>query len=654
MKAVFGAVAFATAASAAVLPRDQCCFQIYASGGVSGLLGQLSDGQNRINGSYAPESYCYSNGGIIDAHGRGCVVTYTNDATHQFQCDEGRPPTYGFAIASNGSILYQGNDQFYACPYEYEYNVYTQWLQGQDKCRPVKLSTSGMNGTCSAAGTTGGYAAPSGQAPGYSIPAYGGSSAAGSASSYSQQTAPYAYSSYGTASVPTSGYASETVPSYSSASQPVVPGYGGGSSEVTSAVTVPASTAPAYGSSASSVETSPVESTPSVPGYGGSSEVTSQATIPSYGSASASVPAYGSSIETSQVESSASQPSAPGYPQPATSETSVPGHSASVQSTPAESSPVESTPAVPSYPAGSSSAVTEQTTAPAPTASVPEETTIMQHTTVLTSDCETTETQVSSGTTFSSVYTTQSTLTVPVESTGVPSYGVPAGNQSTSATIGTGSVPAYGASSNSVATETTPVANTQSIPGYGASTTGAASTSSVVSSSTSPATSTSATACQTSLTGSYQTPHLIVPIASSSPDTPEGTSYNATISSDHSTIMNFDIPESYADMTCSIIFLFPEQKDLETSAYTFSGSGDLVFSSCNGIATADTTYNNAPAINATLDTIAIQSGNSYVVSTGACAAGTTQSIELSSENGLSLEFFEDWNPSSLGLYITAC
>ena len=68
----FPACFFAAAASAAVLPRgDQCCFQIYASGGVEGLMGQYIDGQNRINGSYAPETYCYSNGGITDAHGRG-------------------------------------------------------------------------------------------------------------------------------------------------------------------------------------------------------------------------------------------------------------------------------------------------------------------------------------------------------------------------------------------------------------------------------------------------------------------------------------------------------------------------------------------------------------------------------------------------------
>lgn len=95
-------------------------------------------------------------------------------------------------------------------------------------------------------------------------------------------------------------------------------------------------------------------------------------------------------------------------------------------------------------------------------------------------------------------------------------------------------------------------------------------------------------------------------------------------------------------MTCTIIFLFPEIADLETSSYTFSGSGDLVFSELSTAATEETTYNTAPAVSSVLDTIAIASGNSYVVASGSCSAGTTVSIELSSQNDLNLVFFEDW------------
>lgn len=47
MKAFIAATGLVAGASAAVVARDQCCFQLTASGGVSGTLGQLSDGQVR-------------------------------------------------------------------------------------------------------------------------------------------------------------------------------------------------------------------------------------------------------------------------------------------------------------------------------------------------------------------------------------------------------------------------------------------------------------------------------------------------------------------------------------------------------------------------------------------------------------------------------
>jgi hypothetical protein len=70
------ALALASGASAFVLPRgDGCCFEVTASGGKSGTVGQLGDGQNRIGGGLAPATYCINNGGITDANGRGCILT---------------------------------------------------------------------------------------------------------------------------------------------------------------------------------------------------------------------------------------------------------------------------------------------------------------------------------------------------------------------------------------------------------------------------------------------------------------------------------------------------------------------------------------------------------------------------------------------------
>lgn len=74
----FAAVAATLVASAnALVGRDgSCCFHLSASGGASGSIGQLSDGQNRIGGGLPVGQYCIgSNGGITDGQGRGCILT---------------------------------------------------------------------------------------------------------------------------------------------------------------------------------------------------------------------------------------------------------------------------------------------------------------------------------------------------------------------------------------------------------------------------------------------------------------------------------------------------------------------------------------------------------------------------------------------------
>jgi hypothetical protein len=147
---------------------------------------------------------------------------------------------------------------------------------------------------------------------------------------------------------------------------------------------------------------------------------------------------------------------------------------------------------------------------------------------------------------------------------------------------------------------------------------------------------------------------LIVPISSEHPDQAYGTNYNGQVNSTTSSIFNFDIPKDYAGKQCSIVFLFPKKEDLKTSSYEFGGSGSLDCAELSSAASQKTSWSNAPSVKKDLGSIPLQPGNSYVVATGACQAGTTQSIELSSAGGLALNFFEDYNPSPLGLYITSC
>lgn len=162
--------------------------------------------------------------------------------------------------------------------------------------------------------------------------------------------------------------------------------------------------------------------------------------------------------------------------------------------------------------------------------------------------------------------------------------------------------------------------------------------------------------CPTNLNSAYQYPHLIVPVDSSKPTTAYGTSYNGTVSSTVSTIFNFDIPQSYSGKTCSLVFLFPQLNELETSSYSFNDKGGLSIAQLSSPATQQTTYNTIPSkSNANYGSISsLQRGNGYVVGTGACPAGQTVSYLFSSTGDLTLNFFEDWNPSPLGAFITVC
>ena len=73
-------LAFASTTLGFVARQNTCCFSLTASGGASGVLGQLADGQNRVGGNYPAGSYCINGqGGLIDASGRGCILTRKSD-----------------------------------------------------------------------------------------------------------------------------------------------------------------------------------------------------------------------------------------------------------------------------------------------------------------------------------------------------------------------------------------------------------------------------------------------------------------------------------------------------------------------------------------------------------------------------------------------
>jgi len=160
--------------------------------------------------------------------------------------------------------------------------------------------------------------------------------------------------------------------------------------------------------------------------------------------------------------------------------------------------------------------------------------------------------------------------------------------------------------------------------------------------------------CPANLNGQWEFPHLIIPIDSNTPTIPAGTSYFGEVSSTISTIYNFDIPASDAGKTCSLVFLFPTQDQLETSSFTFSGNGGIAFSLLDGVATNSTTYATAPGEKTSYGVTVVAPGNSYTIASFPCPAGQAISYELKAVGDTYLRDFQDYNPSPIGVYITKC
>lgn len=614
MYSYVAALAIAGSASALVVPRqDGCCFELKASGEQSGTIGQLDDGQNRIGGGLSPATYCINDGAITDSSGRGCILT---PPTTQFQCDEGATPTGGFSVSGEGEVQYNGSSKFYACGADQdEYNLYTKPVEGQEDCVEVTLSSS--EGKCS--GNGGG----------------GGEGASFSASKPAESAA---------SSKPAGGQS--TAPAESAASKPAESA---------------ASSKPANGQS-----TAPAESSASKPSN----------------SAPASSPVSGSSSKASKPAETPggyqSQPSAPATSAPASS-APAPAPSAPAETAPAECHPETVTVTVTQpcegsqqtgntgVPGGGSPPATSTGGGAGPTSYGGPKPSGVAQTSNGAQPSDNVPQPSSAGGASSAQGSTKSEATIPVTSTVVKSSEKPSQPAvSTAPTTGEASkpVPSVGSGSgsgSSAASSKAPQASAPAPYPTGSSAeassapAGTGSASKAASSTKSTGTGTaSGSACQTALSGAYQTPHLIVPVSSDQPDEAFGTNYNGQINQTTSTIFNFDIPQDYEGKQCSIIFLFPKKEDLETSDYDFGGSGSLGCSELSSAADEQTSYSNAPSVDNDLGTIDLKTGNSYVVATQDCKAGTTQSIELSSKNGLDLNFFEDWNPSPLGLYITSC
>ncbi|KAI7197781.1 hypothetical protein KC363_g222 [Hortaea werneckii] len=157
--------------------------------------------------------------------------------------------------------------------------------------------------------------------------------------------------------------------------------------------------------------------------------------------------------------------------------------------------------------------------------------------------------------------------------------------------------------------------------------------------------------CPGKLGKDFEFPHQIIHINSAEPDKAYGNFFNGTMTSTISSMFNFDIPADAAGKTCSLEFMFPAQDQLETSAYTISGDGKANFYALDKPAHKSNTFNTSPKSDKYLGEYTLTPGSSSKIHSMACPAGKTIGIWMFSATGSSLNYFQDFNPCPIGLFM---
>lgn len=574
MKTFATVAGLAVGASAAILPRaDDCCFQLSASGGTSGTLGQLDDGQNRVGGGLGQATYCINGGKITDESGRGCILTAP---TTQFQCDKGASPDGGFSVNGDGMLQHNDDTTFYACPADQgEYNIYTEKVDDQPKCVEVMLSTGGKcAGGNQPANTPSAQTCP----PAQTI----------TKTEQGKPTTVY-QTKENTEYKPTTVYETKYQTEENTEYKPTT---------VYKTETQQAKPTTVYETKVNTeykpttiYQTETVQNTQYKP-----TTVYQTKTVEETETATKPTTVY--QTKTVQETVTAKQPTTI-YQTKTVEETET----ATKPTTIYETKTIQNT-----------------VTAKQPT-------TIYQTKTV-----EETET-ATKPTTVYQTKTIEETETAKPQTQYVTKVQTEQGKPTTITQYVTKVETQQGKQQTVTKTEK----NCPQQPTQGGAT---------------PTATGPASSCPADLNGDYQYPHLIVPVSSEHPDQSYGTSYNGMMNESMSSMFNFDIPNSYKGKTCSLVFMLPNKGDLETSDYSFNGEGSISVDHMSSVCKESTTWNSSPKSDNHMGNFSPQPDNSYTVWTGECPAGTTQSYEMSAEGGLNMEFFQDYNPCPLGLYMT--
>lgn len=171
------------------------------------------------------------------------------------------------------------------------------------------------------------------------------------------------------------------------------------------------------------------------------------------------------------------------------------------------------------------------------------------------------------------------------------------------------------------------------------------------------------------LTDNFQYPHLIVDWNMTTGMGSSESLYSPTIADKSMAVFNFDIPSSYANMTCDLVWALPNQDQLVYSSYDEHPIPSPTAESGANVPPNDITaflLEEPAGLSMTPDTFpAIVGGGPLAVfaahglttiMSGPCAAGETVGYAMwvaYPGYNYSLTYFQNYAPCAIGLYITA-
>jgi glucan endo-1,3-beta-D-glucosidase len=160
------------------------------------------------------------------------------------------------------------------------------------------------------------------------------------------------------------------------------------------------------------------------------------------------------------------------------------------------------------------------------------------------------------------------------------------------------------------------------------------------------------TSVPTGLRGSFEAPHLIVPIDKADPSKVVGNGYSVLLSPTVSTVFVYDVRPEFQDKVCNLVFFMPPAAPFDDlSPAKIRSPGGIIVSRLNGrVASPDVSANNVGSSTPVGTVSSIRPDNQYAMSSMPCEGGQRVAYQIDSTGGLAMDFFQMTSPP-LGLFM---